>query len=214
MPKMPFYLIELDTTSCQRLLESGKGKIIMSIRHITSIELGDYQLGLLSNKEAAVIRQHIDCCPYCQVEALMLEDYLSAFQPISPPPVKRSVAGPSIFKQLQILVANLVNGPTMALAGGLDDEGPQVYEVGDVQISIQLQEDFEMPDRRMLMGLVTGTQTKGMQAHLWESNRPNKVAMAPVDEFGNFFISDLPCAKYELILDTPQTEIHIQALKT
>jgi len=186
----------------------------MNTTHITQIELGDYQLGFLSDKQASRVRTHLACCPYCQVEALMLEDYLSAFEIDLPAPVKQTVTKPTIFEQLKILVANIVNGPTMALAGALDDEGPQVYEVGDIQISIQLQEDFDMPDRRMLMGLITGAQTKGMQAHLWESNRPNEVAMAPVDEFGNFFISDLPCANYELILDTSQTEIHIQALNT
>lgn len=187
----------------------------MNTTHLTQTELGDYQLGLLSEKEASSIRTHLACCPYCQVEALMLEDYLNLFEMDVPAASKPTVTvtQPGIFEQLKVMVANIVNRPSMALAGALDDEGPQVYEVGDIQISIQLQEDFEMPDRKMLMGLVTGAQTTGMKAHLWESNRPNQVAMAPVDEFGNFFISDLPGANYELILDTPQTEIHIQALQ-
>ncbi len=184
----------------------------MNTTHITQLELGDYQLGLLSDDQASRIRTHLACCPYCQVESLLLEDYLNVFDRNVPAPTKPTVAEPGIFEQLKVLVASIVTRPSMALAGGLDDDGPQVYEVGNIQISIQLQEDFEMPDRRMIMGLVTGADTKGMQAHLWESNRPNEVAVAPVDEFGNFFISDLPCANYELILDTPQSEIHIQAL--
>ena len=79
----------------------------MSMKHITAIELGDYQLGLLSNEQASTVRQHLDCCPYCQVEALMLEDYLSALQPIPVTPVKQRVTGPSIFDKLQVLCLTL-----------------------------------------------------------------------------------------------------------
>ena len=180
--------------------------------HITQIELGDYQLGFLSAERTRIVREHLDCCPYCQLEGLMLEDYLNSLNTLSP--VQRVPSAPrmGIFEQMKVLIAGLVKRPSMALAGGFDDEGPYIYEVGDIQISIQLQEDFEMPDRKMLMGLITGTDTSQIKAHLWEADQPHEVAVVPVDEFGNFFISDLVPANYELILDAPHTEIHIQAL--
>jgi hypothetical protein len=62
----------------------------------------------------------------------------------------------------------------------------------------------------MLLGLVSGIEAHGMEAHIWQDDR--HITQVPVDELGNFVIPGLAPAGYVLILSGPDVEIHIQDL--
>jgi anti-sigma factor RsiW len=189
-------------------------RLIAQLYRVTcpdSLELGEYHLGLLSHERTADVAQHLDDCPLCRDEVAQLTDYLAELAPdleVSP------------LERVKVWVAQLVNvaremgrpgapvlAPAYVSVRG-EEEGPYIYEAGDVQIAIEVQDDAEQPGRKVLLGLMTGMEPGGWQAHLWQGDQ--RIAQAPVDELGNFDLSRLVPEVYDLILSGSETEIHIQ----
>lgn len=182
------------------------------------MELGEYHVGMLPRDQAAAVAQHLAECPHCAREVAQLRDYLTELSPaLEPGPLER------IKKRARVLVARLVNGgletgllarpalaPAYAGVRGEEDE-PYLYQANDVQIAIDVQDDAERPDRKVILGLVIGAEPGGLEAHLWRADQ--RVAVIPVDELGNFVIPNLAPGSYELILSGPEAEIHIQDLQ-
>jgi len=181
-------------------------------------ELGEYHLGILPRDRAAAVACHLAECPHCTREVTQLKDYLTQLAPtLELGPLER------IKEQVWVLVARLVSGgpgdrllkqPALAPAhAGIrgEEDGPCIYQADDVQTVIEVQDDAERPDRKGIFGLVTGMDTGEMQAHLWQADQ--RVAVVPVDELGNFVIPNLAPGSYELILSSPEVEIHIQDLQ-
>jgi hypothetical protein len=113
-------------------------------------------------------------------------------------------------------VASLVGGglgpgraPAFAGVRG-EQDGPFVYQADDVQVVLEIQDDAEQPDRKTILGLLTGTDPQGMQVSLWKDDV--LVTQASVDDLGNFVIPQLLAGSYELIVSGLDVEIHIQAL--
>jgi hypothetical protein len=173
-----------------------------------SMELGEYYLGILVEDRSGFVRQHLAECPHCSLELSQLESFARDTSPD---------LEPSLAERVKVWIARLVpespsapSGiePALALRG--DDQGPLFYEAGDVQLTIEIQDDPDEPGRRTLLGLVIGIETEEMQAHFWQDGE--LVATAVVDELGNFIISDLSPGHYELILAAPTVEILVQDL--
>lgn len=175
------------------------------------VELGEYHLDVLPREQRAAVAEHLAECPHCTREVAQLKEYLGElvadleFSPL---------------ERVKVLVADLVRGsreigrpaaPALApayagLRGG--DEGPCLYQAGDAQIAIDVQDDAEAPDGKVLLGLVTGVDLRQLKARLWRADQ--LVAAVLVDELGNFAISHLAPDRYELVLSGPETEIRIQ----
>ena len=182
------------------------------------VELGEYHVGLLPRDQAAAVARHLAECPHCTREVTQLKDYLTELAPaLGPSPLER------IKERARVLVARLVNGgweagllgqPALAPAyAGLrgEEREPTLYQADDIQVAIEIQEEAEQPDRRVLLGLVIGTEPSRVKAHLWQADQ--HVAVVSVDELGNFVIPDLAPGSYDLILSGPEIEIHIQDLR-
>lgn len=180
----------------------------------STLELGEYHLGILPSEQAAVVARHLAECPHCAREVAQLEDYMSELAP-------QLEFGP--FERIKVRLAQLVErgrdvgrvgAPVLAPAcAGLrgQEEGTRVYQADDVQVVLEVQKDAERQDRKALLGLVTQIDGQEFQAHLWRAEK--LVATAAVDELGNFIIADLTPSIYELILCSPEVEIHIQFLQ-
>jgi hypothetical protein len=179
----------------------------------STMELGEYHLGLLPGDQSATVTRHLTECPHCSGEVAQLKGYMG------------ELAGDLEFnlqEQIRVLVAQLVGSgegrdrpgaPTLAPAfagvrGG--EEGPRLYQAGDAQIVIEVQDDASQPGRKALLGLIMGIETRELVGHLWLGDRP--VAQAPVDELGNLAITNLAPDRYKLILKGPDLEIQIQDL--
>lgn len=182
------------------------------------VKLGEHHLGVLPRDQAAAVARHLAECPHCSREVAQLKDYLTELAPaLELSPLER------VKERTRVLVARLVNGgleagllgqPALAPAyagvrGG--EREPYLYQADDVQIAIEVQDDAEQLDRKVILGLVIGMELGGLKAHLWQANQ--RVAVAPVDELGNFVFPDLALGSYELILSGPEIEIHIQDLE-
>lgn len=183
----------------------------------SSLELGEYRLGLLRSAQAAEIARHLNDCPHCAAELAQWDQFAA-----QEPQVDRLAP---IKQQVQVLVARLVSGgrsmgalfapqPVLApafagLRGG--NEEPLVYEAGDVQLTIEVETNAAQPGQFSLVGLVLGLAEPGLaRINLWRDDRP--LAEIAVDDLGNFTIPGLTAARYELILTAPDSEIHVQDL--
>ena len=199
----------------QRLsrLQERMGAEMYRIDCPTPLELGEYHLGVLAGTQANVVARHLDDCPHCSREVSQLKTYLGDLS---------ADLEFSLAERIRVLVAKLVRtggqtdpmgAPAMAPAfAGLrgEEDGPRLYQAGEAQVAIEIQDDAMRGDRKTLLGLVTGMDTSELVAHLWLADR--HVGEVPVDELGNLVIPDLAPGSYELILSGPEVELHIRDL--
>lgn len=181
-----------------------------------SLELGEYQMGLLPRPRAQLVERHVAVCPHCQHELAQFAEFMA-----EPPPAPVEMWAP-VRDRLRVLVAQLVSGgrslgawggPSLApaLAGVRgDDNGPLIFQAGDVELAMDVQPD-QQPGLVTLFGLVSGIDDPAdAEVRLWRQNR--LVAATQVDDLGNFVVAALPPDRYELILTATDVEIHVQAL--
>jgi anti-sigma factor RsiW len=178
-------------------------------------ELGEYHLGMLSGPQAAIVEQHLDECPYCSREVAQLDAFMEQVKP----DLAYSTA-----ERIKIWIARLVPdvqagpgspAPAFAMRGVAEDEAGDrslVFEAGEVQLMIEIQDEPGDTGRKAIIGLVIGIDPAGAEARLWQEGQP--VATTAVDDLGNFSFSNLDSGHYELILAGAETEIHVQELLT
>jgi hypothetical protein len=178
-------------------------------------DLGEFHLGMLPAAQAEAVRRHLGECPHCWREIAQLESYLTDLAPtLEPGPLEHVV------ERVRVWVARLVGrgplgqpalSPAFASVRGGEQE-PLIYEAGEVQVIIEIQEDVDQPDYRTILGLVIGlTPSQELKAHLWTAEQ--RLATVPVDELGNFILPNVRCGRYELMLSGPEIDIHIQDLE-
>lgn len=184
----------------------------------TSLELGEYQLKVVSKERAAQIERHLAVCNDCTQELAQLKTFMSQPDPfLKPDPLA------AVQRQMRVLVARLVGGPAErsgfggpALApafAGLrgEDIGPRSYEAGDIQVLIEVEDDGTGRGRKTVMGLLSNVDDySDFAVGLWQDGREQLVI--PIDSLGNFVMEDLSEGHYELILSGPEIELHIQDL--
>ena len=186
----------------------------------STVELGEYHLGVLPPEQAEAVAHHVAECPHCSRELAQLEGYLAELAPaLEPGPLERAR------EQIRVLIARLLDrnsgrGPfgqpaTVPAYAGLrgDEKESHLYQAGDVRIAIEFEDDPEQQDRKILLGLVMGMDLEGTRVYLWQADR--LIQMTSLDDAGNFFCTGLIGGDYELILTDMEREleIHIQELQ-
>lgn len=172
-------------------------------------ELGEYHLRLLEHDRVEIVRDHLGKCLLCQRELAQLEEFMYDEMPV--PEI-------STMERIRVLVAHLSQGgargigqPAFAGVRGETDGPSYVYEAGDAQVSIEVQDDPEQPDRKILLGLIIGIESGEMKVQLWQAGQ--LVSAVVVDDFGNFVIPQLGSGSYELVVSGAEVEIHVQDLE-
>ena len=184
----------------------------------SSIELGDYHLGLLAAPQAEAVERHLVVCPWCSDEQAVLAEFLP--DPFLAP--KLNLLAP-VKKTVRVLVARLSDAwssggplghPGLAPAfAGLrgETEGPLLYEADGVQVMADVLDDAAHPGRKAILGLLTGIVPVGsFQAYLWQA--ASYCHTAPVTGLGNFTLDNLLPGAYSLVLSGPDLEIHLDDL--
>ena len=170
-----------------------------------SVELGEFQLGLLERVRAVWIGQHVADCPHCHRELAEQNSFMSLVETQLPTaevqPPTGILAGTTA--RLKVLVAQLFT-PTpgqaaWAVRGDDTTDAPQIFNVGDIQVSIETQADPTQPSQRSILGLISGADTLGWRAHVWQAGQ--FVVTVEVDEFGNFTVPPVAAGNTQIILD-------------
>ena len=92
-----------------------------------------------------------------------------------------------------------------------EEEGPLIYQVDGIQLAIEIQDDTDSPGHKVVLGLVTGLDSIGLNVTLRQADQI--VATASVDNACNFVIPHLEPGSYQLIFTRPEMEIHVQSLE-
>lgn len=182
-------------------------------------ELGEYHMELLPGERAALVAQHLEDCPHCALELRELRAYLGELAP---------ELDFSLLERVRVLVARLVpelqslSGglqPAPALAGMRGEENrPYLYEAGEAQISLEVQDDSNNIGRKSVLGLVMGVEASDWQASLWQDNHAEgdtgaaQLQAQSVDELGNFVFQALQPGTYRLVLRGDDVQVIIQDL--
>jgi anti-sigma factor RsiW len=172
--------------------------------------LRDYHFDLLSRAEAVDVRAHLAKCPHCTRELVTLHDYLAvAPRPAEPSTLER------VTERIRVLVAQLVQpgagglAPAFAVRG--DEEATLIYEVEEARIVLDVMDDPQRADQKILEGTVIGLDVADLQAHLWQDDQ--LIGAVPVDDTGSFVIPGVPRGVYELILSRPATVVRIGTVR-
>jgi hypothetical protein len=159
--------------------------------------LGEFQHGLLDEEEARRIARHSSDCPHCSREIAQIVEFMDL--------VKADV-DPGMVERFKRIVAELISRPPDFEAGppwampaafgvrGHEESRSWVYQAGDYQIALMVDDDLEAPGRMQLTGLITGPEIEGWRAELQQAGKILQVV--PVDEFGNFEMVGMNLGKY------------------
>jgi hypothetical protein len=165
-------------------------------------DLGDFYLGLLPKAKARAIKEHLTRCPFCSRELVQYKVFLGD-PPKQPGLVKRIVVSLA-----RLLDSALPPGQALAPAYALRGEAKvMLYQAGDLQISLDVQEDIEKLGYWSIVGIVTGPETHLLSVDLWQEDA--HLNTVPVDETGGFTLPALLPGVYELIVKGADVIIHI-----
>ncbi len=125
--------------------------------------------------------------------------------------------------EVSALVARLTSGPTVhnrmggpafapAFAGLRGDlDSPLIYEVDDIQVTLEVQDDAALADRKTLVGLIVGIdEIDSLHADLW--HKGEQIDSVSIDEIGNFAFTKLIPAEYELFISGGTLDVQIESL--
>ena len=175
-----------------------------------SATLGNFHLGLLPDSQATTLSAHLAVCPHCSQEVSHLEAFLAetavSLEPSTAEKIKVWIAErlPSAGQSRDIM-----GTPAFAMRGS--DTGPLMFEAGDAQLSLEVQDDPEHPGRKSVLGLVLGIETDDVEATLLKAD--NVITAVSLDPIGNFIIANLPSGSYTLRLAGPTVEIQVSTLE-
>ncbi len=180
------------------------------------IELGEYKLKMVSRERVSFIKQHLAECPLCAREMFQLKEYLAR--------VRSDIELDALTRareRVKVIVARLLPAPETKHRTGLgepafaglrgSEEGPLIYQAGDIELAIEVSAESERPEQMMIAGLITGLKDPDTaMVHLWQAGE--HVRTIQVSELGNFEIAELLPGSYELMVGDSEIEIHIQDL--
>jgi hypothetical protein len=175
-------------------LQSGLSARLFRLACPTPLELGDYQLGLLSTGRAAAVAGHLRECRHCTGELEQLRDYLADLVP-------QPRTGP--LGEIKLLIATLIGGnkgesqqpggfglnhANAALRG--DAQGPILLEAEGLLITLDIQPSGEGQAR--LLGQIAAQEQDLWTGARVELRRGEALeGTAVVDDLGAFHFDRL-----------------------
>jgi len=160
----------------------------------SSMELGDYYLGLLSPSRELVVAQHVRECPLCSRDVAELQEYLTEPDP-----------RPGMLEPAKVLIARLAGGPSgqpaySALRG--ESKGPLVFEADGVVITLDIQ---PRPNGQIsILGQVAAEdqdQWTGAEAQLIQPDISE--LRSTLDDLGAFSFEDVRPGSAQLKITSP-----------
>lgn len=165
----------------------------------------DFYFGLLPDDLNAPMAAHLQQCPYCARELLILQSFVPLSESNFPPNPPQSPGGLH-WCVAQLMPGSLANGQRGCAAR----KHAWTYLAGKMRLMIDSDVFPGQPDRHLINGRVWVDQAPQWTAYLWRKSR--LVATAQVDNLGAFQFAALPADRYELTLSGPQARVYLPKL--
>ena len=186
-------------------------------RRPSAQELGEFVLGLLPRSHAQVVERLLATAPALRRQTDELQRNLTHLDLPRSPACKPGIIERMV-SQVDLIVAQLASGwsgpgvPALVPVGVRGDEGGlRTYRFGDAQLIVEVQPDADAPGLRSILGLLLNVdQPESFTAELYQVDR--LVTAVRCDSLGNFVISGLGPAMYELVLAGPAVEVLVPDL--
>ena len=190
-------LAQLQQTLAQNLSAQGPSPLAL-IQH---------QLNLLPPDEAAAIDRYLAAHPHAARQMETLQAFLRQWEP-SP------TTDTSPLQTMKVWIAERLSGrggmqPALA---GLRGQAEHIYQAGDRQIILDIDDDPDQPQHKSLAGLIMNRPSGDIQVRLWTLTAPHSEWETAVDEDGNFILTSLPPGDYTLLIQADSAEIYIETL--
>lgn len=173
----------------------------------SSMELGDYHLGLLPASQKLVLRQHISECPHCRHDLAELKEFLTEPDP-----------QPDMWTTAKVLLARLVDSGATSAFGALrgESKGPLTFEADGVVITLDVSPGSNS-HVSILGQLAADDQDEwtGAKVELQQADAPQLIAS--VDDLGAFRFEEVPLVTTRLkitstngiAIETPEFDLII-----
>jgi hypothetical protein len=188
------------------LLEQRLGTVLRQVCP-ESLQLGEYQKGLLDPAEAAVVERHATDCPHCQVELQALDAFLGD-----------ELDTASLLDGLKEIV--LVWGRSLASGAGLRPAfgirgsaalRAQTFTAGHLWLAVTIQPDED--GHKKLLALVTREDGYPLEhGTAWLSREGRSVAGGRVDADGNLVIGAIAEGEYDLAIQCDGTRVWVRGV--
>lgn len=193
----------------------------------SKMDLGEYELGLLSSQRREELDSHLAVCPHCSADLVQMRQFM-ALPAVGIESVKREVEQKSpLLERIRVIFVDLLSPPSgmqrtaslqPVLRGAENNMRTQVIETDAYVISLSALEDESSLLKQKIIGdimpLSDDDETfQNWSASLWRSG--TLVTSTAVNDDSYFIINDVQLREkpHELILSGPKVEIHLQNLQ-
>lgn len=184
------------------------------IQQPSSLELGEYHLGLLSSEKARYVEDYLTSYPEMREELKFLETYLADLKPTS-----ENEASPSLLEKTKLFIGKLVALPeqTQSIQRSSGDTKNYRYLAENITVDLILKQITDYPLAYNLLGQLDYVDDDtvaqilpGTSVFIW-SIEGIKIDIPPteLDEDGYFEFADLPPGTYNLVVTGQTLEIQI-----
>ena len=165
------------------------------------MELGEYELNMLSKGRELVVVQHLRDCPYCESEVAQLRDFLSDLS------LNRKG---DLLTKAKVLVARLVGGqagelsglPTYTALRG-ENKGPLIFEVDGVVITLDVQPGSN--GKASILGQVAADDQDRWTGAIVELQQSDlQLLTTSLDDLGAFSFEAVSPGSAQIIITSPQ----------
>ena len=193
----------------------------------SKMDLGEYELGILGTLRRDELATHLTACPHCQYDLVQMRQFMAdPAVGIELAPGKTEQNSP-LLDRIKVIVVDLLSLPA-ALQGpaafqpvfrGAEKEmRTSVVEADEYIVALTAQDDEAAKAKRHIIGditaLIDDDETfENWTANLWSSGR--LLASTPIASDSHFIFEDVRLDErpHDLILSSPNVEIHLQNLQ-
>ena len=162
----------------------------------SSMELGNYHLGLLPDPEKMVIAQHVRQCPHCRRETAELEKFLAE------PDVQ-----PDLWTATKVLFARLVDGGAMPAFGALrgESKGPLTFEADGVVITLDVSPGSN--SHMSILGQLAADDQDEWTGAKVELQQADSLLTTSLDDLGAFRFEEIRPGAAKFIITSPASVV-------
>jgi len=192
----------------------------------SKMDLGEYELGLLSSGRRDEVASHMAACPHCQHDLVQMRQYMALpAEGIETARIRAEQQSP-LLERIKLVIVDLLStpaglqgsaAPQPVFRGGESDMSTRVIQADEYVIALTAMEDKSRQPKQQIMGDITPLYDdeetfQDWTADLWRSGV--LVASTPVADDSHFMFEDIQFEEkpHELILSGPTVEIHLQNL--